>query len=89
MPIGPDSKGISKEEFSLWKIHPVTIALFKELRETRAQLEDALSSGETLTGTAGDTAERTARMVGNIEGINMLLETYFEDDEGERHAMPD
>lgn len=80
---------ITKEDFFLWKTLPITKAVLKELRETRAALKNALSSGETLTGEAGATAEKTARMVGNIEGIEMLLELKFEDEEGASYEMPD
>lgn len=80
---------IKREDFALWKMHPITKEVLKELRETRAALKDALSSGQTLTGEAGATAEKTARMIGNIEGIEMLLELQFEDEEGASYEMPD
>lgn len=86
----PEEDLLSEESYGLWKIHPVTIALVKELRETRAQLKEALSSGITLTGSAGDTAEKTARIVGTIEGINLLLDIKYEDEEGATNdIMPD
>lgn len=83
----PDSNELNKENYGLWKRHPITRVLFKELRETRSNLRDLISSGETLTGEAGATAERTARMIGQIEGINLLLEVKFEDEEGAQHEL--
>lgn len=80
---------IKKEDFALWKMHPITKEILRECRETRAALRQALSNGETLTGEAGATAEKTARMIGNIEGIEMLLELKFEDEEGASYEMPD
>ena len=87
----PDNKDklLSKEDFALWKRHPITRAIFKDLRESKADLERALSSGGTLTGEAGATAEKTARMIGNIEGIRLLLNIKYEDEEGASYGMPD
>ena len=74
---------MTPEAFSEWKNHPVTVEVFKELEQTREALQQDLAGGLTLCHTADGTHGSTARMVGNIEGINQVLNISFEE-EGEQ-----
>jgi ribosome assembly protein YihI (activator of Der GTPase) len=72
---------IDKEQFYEWKRHPMTEEVFAALEEARAELLDRLGSGNTLSETADQTHGQTARLVGNIEGLNQILNISFLDEE--------
>ncbi len=75
---------MEKEQFQEWKSHPVTIEIFKEILKTKHVLETYLSHGLTLAKSAEETQSKTAKVVGNIEGLNQLLNiSYQEEDDGE------
>ena len=65
---------MNKEQFEEWKSHPVTVEVLKEVDNLRDDLKEALASGTTL----GDEV-LTARMVGNIEGLNQILNIEYEE----------
>jgi len=71
---------ISAEQFQEWKNHPVTKEFFIELRKTRKALEDKLVNGNTICQTAEETHGLTNRTVGNIAGIDQILNSYFDDE---------
>ena len=70
---------ITKEEFAEWKSHPVTIEIYKELKEIKKSLEESLGKGDTICYTAEETHGTTNRVVGQITGLNQLLELTYED----------
>lgn len=74
---------ITKEAFYEWKSNPTTIEIYKELAEAKETLKENLASGQTLCTTADETHGSTARMIGNIEGLNQLLNIDFVDEKGE------
>lgn len=74
---------MNKEQFHGWQNLPVTIEIMAKLEEIKAGLSDRLSSGQTLSTTAGETALLTARIIGNIEGINQLLRIDYEEEKEE------
>lgn len=71
---------ISKDEFINWKAGEVTKAVFKMLRDGRDDLSYSLINGNTLKGDSS-TAEATARVVGILYGIDLILEMKVEDKE--------
>lgn len=64
-----------KEQFDEWHSHPATIEIFKELEDVREDLKEDLARGATLGSEV-----QTARLVGNIEGLNQLLNIKYEGD---------
>ena len=71
---------MTNEAFQEWKSHPVTIEIYEKLEELKRTLEKGLGEGQTLCITADETYGCTARMVGNIEGLNQLLNISYEDE---------
>ena len=76
---------ITKEQFSEWKIHPVTIEVYKEVDRAKQDLIFMLSEGATIGVTAEDTHGLTNKIVGQIDGLNQLLNLTYEDNEEEMH----
>ena len=71
---------ITKGELQEWKEHPLTQEAFKVIREQREQWSSALETGGTLNGT---TTEATAKAVGVLYGIDLLLKIHIEEEEVE------
>ena len=71
---------LTKEIFEEWKSQSTTRIVFKELEATRDALQDDLAHGRTLCATADQTHGNTARIVGNIEGLEQVLNISFEDE---------
>lgn len=66
---------VSKSEYEEWRNHPVTLEVFNTIRASRQQAVDHIVFSGTLT----DSTERdTARAVGIIQGIDMLLAMDWE-----------
>jgi len=76
---------ITKEQFSEWKTHPVTIEVYKEVKSAKQNLVLMLSEGATIGVTAEDTHGLTNKIVGQIDGLNQLLNLTYEDNEEEMH----
>jgi len=72
---------MTKEQYEEWKSNPTTIEVFKKITEVRDILKENLSTGMTLSDTGDMIVKSTARVVGNIEGLDQLLGMYFEDEE--------
>lgn len=70
---------LTPEQFAEWKTHPVTIEIFSKLKESKQDLESKLSEGRTLNDKAEITHGLTNKIVGQIEGLNQLLNITFED----------
>ena len=72
---------ISAEQFEEWKSHPVTIEIYKGLNELVSEIKDQLAAGNTIGGTPEETHGYTHRAVGQILGIEQILNiTYGEED---------
>ena len=74
-------KSITKEEFLEWKEHPVTKEIYKDLEEIKRDLEVSLGAGESLSYHSSQTQGMTNRIVGQIAGLNQILNLYYEDEE--------
>jgi len=74
---------ITKEQFSEWKAHPVTIEIYKEVERAKQSLVFMLSKGTTIGQTAEETHGMTNRVIGQINGLNQLLNLTYEDNEEE------
>ena len=64
---------ITKEALEGWKADPTTSEIFQEVVKLINGLTAALASGQTLSGDPGKTLLDTSKMVGNIEGLNQIL----------------
>ena len=71
------------DAFLEWKSHPVTIEVYHKVKETREALKEDLCRGIAITN---DGAERTHgmvnRIIGQIAGLDQLLNLEYEDEEG-------
>ena len=70
---------LTKEAFDEWQEHPVTKEVFRSLKSIKHALLEDLANGTTVGHTADVTHGLTNRMVGHVEGINQLLNMYFEE----------
>ena len=68
---------ITPEMFAEWKENPVTREIFRELNREKELLLGKVADGQTLGVTSDVTHGQTSRLVGQIEGINQLLEISF------------
>lgn len=68
---------ITKDEFRDWWNNEVTKAVIKELTSQRNDLTEELLAGKTLSGEAGMTAQLTARVVGEIAGLDYIINREF------------
>ena len=72
---------ITSEQFQEWKTHPVTQEIFAELNKVKSELIDQLSIGNTIGQNADYTHGMTNRTVGQIDGLNQILNISFSDSE--------
>jgi len=76
---------ISAEEFGMWKQHEITKKLFDALENYKKDAEEAMTNPSLIMS---DRCQRElARLVGLIEGINLVLNVNVEsveDDEDEK-----
>ena len=70
---------ITKEDFLDWKAHPVTIEIYKEIKQMKENLMNSLSDGLTLGHRSDVTHGLTNKIVGQITGLNQLLNITYED----------
>ena len=75
------TKMISAEQFAEWKTHPVTKEVFAQVRVMVEAIKDQLASGDTIDYTAEVTHGQTSRAVGQLYGLNQLLNISFDDKE--------
>jgi len=64
---------MTKEEYSEWINNEITKEVFFELRTVRSELSKNLENGITLKG-GMETIEETAKIVGILYGIDLILE---------------
>jgi hypothetical protein len=72
---------ITAEQFAEWKEQPVTKEIFIALIDTKKALQERLANGHTLCQTSDATHGATSKVVGQIEGLNQLLNISYEDEE--------
>lgn len=65
---------MDKEQFEEWRANPGTVEVFEEVNKLREALKESLANGATLGSEV-----QTARVVGNIEGLNQLLNIKYEE----------
>lgn len=70
---------LTAEQFAEWKTHPVTEEIFKELNKTKQSIIEQLANGNTIGPDASATHGFTNRAIGQIDGLNQLLNISFED----------
>lgn len=83
----PLAEEITKEQWGHWKHHPITRETFRQLRKLRSEIVTHIANGGTLAGDSMKTAELTARAVGKLEGIDLLLNIESLDAEGNLHHV--
>ena len=71
---------MTKREYEEWRRDPTTQEVFKHFKEMREGLVNSLVNGNTLKE-GSDTGEATAKVVGILYGIDLLLEMEFEEEE--------
>lgn len=72
---------ITAEQFAEWREQSVTKEIFGELQMVKEDLQERLSSGQTLAQRADVTHGMTNKLVGQIDGLNQLLNiSYVQDD---------
>jgi len=69
---------ITAEYFQESNTHPVTKELFTELKRTKQDIIDQLVNGNSIGPDAQATHGFTNRAVGQIDGLNQLLNISFE-----------
>lgn len=77
---------ITSEQFQEWKSHPVTKEIFSELAKVRAAIIEQLSNGNTIGYSADETHGFTSKAIGQINGLDQLLNISFEGDSVESNV---
>lgn len=72
---------ITSEQFQEWKAHPVTKEIFVELNKAKNELLEQLAIGNTIGINAESTHGLTNRTVGQIDGLNQLINISFSETE--------
>lgn len=71
---------VTAEQFQEWKNHPVTKELFTELKRVRQSIIEQLANGNSIGPDAQATHGFTNRAVGQLDGLNQLLNISFDGD---------
>jgi hypothetical protein len=71
---------ITKEQFVEWKTHPVTIEVYEEVELAKKGLLEQLMQGVSIGQRADVTHGLTNKVIGQIEGLNQLLNLTYEDE---------
>lgn len=77
---------ISAEQFAEWKEHPVTKEIFTELIVVRDSIKDQLANGNTVGPDAEATHGFTNRAVGQLLGIDQILNISYADEEPQEYV---
>ena len=72
---------ITAEQFAEWKEQEVTKEIFGLLKEMKEDLQKRMSNGYTISSKAEKTHGMTNKTVGQIEGLNQLLNISYNDDD--------
>lgn len=70
---------ITKEQFEEWKEHPVTKEIFINLKEIKKDIQEQMGYGNTIGSDAESTHGLTSKAVGQLLGIDQILNITFED----------
>lgn len=70
---------LNQEQYTEWKEHPVTKEVFKSVEEMRDDLLKCFAKGVTVGQHADVTHGLTNKMLGQIEGLNQILNIEFEE----------
>lgn len=71
---------ITNDQFQEWKNHPVTKEIFSELKKARQSIIEQLANGSTIGQDFDSTHGMTCRAVGQIDGLNQLLNISFDNE---------
>ena len=74
---------INAEQFAEWKEHPVTKEIYLEIKKAKQNLEQQLSNGQTVGHAADVTHGLTSKVIGQIRGLDQLLNISYVDEEAE------
>lgn len=77
---------ISAEQFAEWKNDPVTKEVYNAVKEAKQSLLEKVGDGQTIGHAADVTHGLTNNVVGQIRGLNQLLNMTFADDEPEQEV---
>ena len=69
----------TRSEMEEWKSSPVTKWVVSQVEETREDLSVRLEGGDTLSNEPGLTAQLTARLVGEIAGLDWIINQEYMD----------
>lgn len=72
---------ITPEMFAEWKEHPVTKEVMLEIQKSVNSLTERIIDGRSIGNSAEVTHGLTSRLVGQIDGLNQLLNITFADNE--------
>lgn len=78
---------ISAEQFAEWKEHPVTKEIFEGLKEVRDSIKDQLANGNTVGPDAEATHGFTNKAVGQLAGIDQVLNISYDDGEAQEKVV--
>lgn len=70
---------VNAEQYAEWKEHPVTKEVFSEVRKAAEGLKEKLAEGQTIANEANGTHGLTSRLVGQLDGLNQLLDITYTD----------
>ena len=70
---------ITAEQFQEWKTHPVTQEILRELESIKKNIVEQIANGNTIGPDAQATHGFTNRAIGQIDGLNQLLNISFSD----------
>ena len=72
---------ITKDEFVIWKAMPETQDVFRRIHRHIEELADELARGATVNSESiNGTAINTALVVGEVAGLNSLVEMEHEEE---------
>jgi hypothetical protein len=72
---------ITAEQFAEWKEHPVTKEVFAEIRTVKKTIEQRMHDGLTIDPMSAEiTHGLTSKAVGQLEGLNQLLNISYADE---------
>lgn len=74
---------ISPESFAEWQAHPVTIEIIQAIKSSRQTLLESFANGNTIAQNADVTHGLTNKLVGQIEGLDQLLNITVDYDKEE------
>lgn len=77
---------ISAEQFAEWKNDPVTKEVYQAVKEAKQYLLEKLGDGQTIGHAADVTHGLTNKLVGQVRGLDQLLNMTFADDETEEEV---